>query len=209
MGLKLSAAKSSSNRPPVPAGTHLGICVRIIDVGTQEDEWKGQTKFNRKVRFGWELPEERFVFDEAKGEQPFMIDRTYNFSSFEKSNFIKDMVAWTGGKLDENFDIEDMLGKPCLVTVTHKEDGDKVYSNVTAVSAIPKSLKNSVHAPENPLFYYSVENGKDENYGKLPDFLKEMADKSHELDPPEPEEKSPFHQGEATTDPELTDMEPF
>lgn len=33
----------------VPAGNHVAICYRFIDLGTQLIEWKGTSKVQRKV----------------------------------------------------------------------------------------------------------------------------------------------------------------
>lgn len=190
MGIKLGQLpKSQSDRPPAPKGNHLAICVRILDLGTQREDWKGKEKLNRKVRFGFELPEERHVFSEEKGEQPFMVDTTYNLSSFDGSNFYKTMESWNGEAPDENFDIEDMLGKPCMVNITHTKKEDKVYANIESITPVPKAvLKAGVPDPENPLTYWSVENGRNAIFKELPDFLKKIAESSIEWNTESPDD---------------------
>ena len=39
----------------VPPGLHLARCYRIVDLGTQQIEYMGETKFQRKISIGWEL----------------------------------------------------------------------------------------------------------------------------------------------------------
>lgn len=202
MGLKMSDAKSTSDRPQAPEGNHLGICVRIFDLGTQKEEFEGKVKMNRKIRFGFELPDERAVFSEDKGEQPFLVDTTFNFSSFERSNFVKAMTAWNGKAPDDSFDLENQLGKPAMVNVSHKESNKKVYANITSLAPVPKSMLASIPKPENKPVYWSVENGKDAFYDTLPDFLKKIADACAEWNTETPddaaaaqsqgEEESPF-----------------
>jgi len=195
MGLKMSDAKSSSDRPQVPEGNHVGICVRIYDLGTQEDEYEGKLKLNRKVRLGFELPDEKAVFSEDKGEQPFLIDMTLNFSSFERSNFVKTMTAWNGKAPDDSFDLEEQLGKAAMVNIAHREVKGKTYANITSLTPVPKALLKSIPDPENKPVYWSVENGRDAAFEKLPDFLKEIIEKSREFNTESPDDAAANQKG--------------
>ena len=188
MGIKLSEAKSSSDRPQAPEGNHVGICVRVYDLGTQKDEFEGKEKLNRKIRLGFELPDEKAVFSEDKGEQPFLVDMTLNFSSFERSNFIKTMTAWLGKAPEPDFDIEELLGRAGMVNIAHKEVKGKTYSNITSVTPVPKALLKSIPDLDNKPQYWSVENGRDAAFEKLPDFLKKMAESSLEWNTESPDD---------------------
>jgi hypothetical protein len=157
-------------------------------MGTQKGEWEGKVKLNRKIRLGFELPDEKYVFDEAKGEQPFLVDLTLNFSNSEKSNFVKTMAAWNGKAPDDSFDLEEQLGKAAMVNVAHKESGGKTYANITSVTPVPKALLKAIGDPENKPVYWSVENGKDAFYDKLPDFLKKMASECLEWNQESPDD---------------------
>lgn len=149
-------------------------------MGTQKGEFEGKVRMNRKIRIGFELPDEKAVFSEEHGEQPFLVDMTLNLSSSEKSNFVKTMTAWFGKAPEPTFDIEELLGKAGMVNVSHKKVGNKTYANITSVTPVPKSLLKTIGDPENKPTYWSVENGKDAAYDKLPDFLKAMALASQE-----------------------------
>lgn len=181
MGLKLGQAKTASNRPQPPEGNHVGICVQILDLGTQQGEWQGKPKLNRKVRITWELPDERAVFDESKGEQPFITSKTYNFSVSEKSTFRKDLESWRGRPFTDqelkDFDIERLLGVGAMVNLVKNENG---YFDVATVAALPKSLKASLKEPENKPYYYSIEQGRTDVFHNLPDFLKKMCEECKE-----------------------------
>lgn len=204
MGLRVSDAKSTSDRPQAPEGSHVGICVRIYDMGTQKEEFEGKMKLNRKLRLGFELPDERAVFNPDKGEQPFMVDLTLNFSSFERSNFMKTMTGWLGKPPEQSFDIEELLGRAGMVNVVHKEAKGKVYANVTSITPVPKALLKAIPDPENKPVYWSVENGKDAAYDKLPDFLKKMADASIEFNTESPDDAAANPLKDQAEDPEWT-----
>lgn len=198
MGLQPSQFVSKSSIPPISGGSHAGICVQILDLGTHYDDTYG--KNNRKVRFTWELPEETHVFDEKKGEEPRLISKTYNFSSHEKSTFIKDMVAWVGKELPKDFDIENQLGKGCMLNVTQENKAGKVYSNISGISQLPKIYNGKLPKPQNPVFYWSIDSGKDSTFESLPDFLKEMANSSQEWTTETPDDAAANQKGEKEPD---------
>lgn len=193
MGLRPADHQSHSNIPILPAGAHAAITIQVIDLGTHYDEAFG--KHNRKVRITWELPEERHVFKEEKGEEPRITSKTYNFSGHEKSNFMKDMVSWHGGSVPEEFDIESLLMAPAMVNVTHdKKNNGKVYANVSTIMPLPKMMRNALpKETHNPVFYYTVED-RDTNFDKLPDFLKEQVKACEEFKPEKKKDgdESPF-----------------
>lgn len=188
MGIKLGQMPKGAARPQAPEGNHLGICVRVYDMGTQNEVIEGKPKQNRKLRLGFELPDEKAVFSEDKGEQPFIVDLTVNIFTSEKSNFMKTMTAWFGKPPGDDFDLEDLLGKPGMVNIAHKESKGKVYANIASITPVPKAMLKSIPQPENKPVYWSIENGKDSVYDKLPDFLKEMANKSIEWNTESPDD---------------------
>jgi len=67
-----------------PAGAQLAICIRLIDLGTQQTEFKGERKLQRKIMIGWELP-----FEKTKKGEPFIHYKRYTLSSHEKSTLRK------------------------------------------------------------------------------------------------------------------------
>ena len=43
-------SKTFTPKPPPPAGSHAARLIWLVDLGTQEDQWQGETKIRRKVR---------------------------------------------------------------------------------------------------------------------------------------------------------------
>src|SRR5262245_51935946 len=101
---------------PPPAGTHAAICYRLVDLGTQMGEYKGQPKEQHKIVVSWELVDENM--DDGK---PFSIHQRYTFSLHEKAKLRADLESWRGRTFTEEelnaFDLENLLGKPCLVSI--------------------------------------------------------------------------------------------
>jgi hypothetical protein len=132
-----------NNFEPIPIGNHAARCVSFVDLGTQSFEYNGETKSARKVRLGFEVPGEMRVFDEEKGEQPCMVSIELSISFHEKSNLKKHLDAWFGKAVNEaNFDPEtDLLGKPAMVNVTHKESkSGHTYACISSITPLPKGM---------------------------------------------------------------------
>lgn len=128
-----------------PAGTHLAVCYRVIDLGTQETTYMGQAKRQHKILLSWELPDEKMADD-----RPFTISKRYTWSMSEKASLRSDLESWRGIPFTEKdfgeggFDIKNTIGKACLLTIMHEEKNGKTYANITAISRLMKGMK----APE-------------------------------------------------------------
>lgn len=98
---------------------------------------------------GWEVDKK---IDKPGNEyhgKPYVVSKRYTASLNEKSNLSKDLAGWVG-IVQSGFDIETLIGKSCLVTVTHSEDGK--YVNVTGVAKLVEGMENmkAVASPEAP-----------------------------------------------------------
>ena len=134
-----------------PAGTHLAVCYRVIDLGTQQKTYPGKPpKYERTVLINWELPQELM-----EDKRPFSVGQKYNFSMNEKANLRKHLEAWRGVPFKDTdfgpggFQLEKILGKGCLLTIVHAVKGDNTYANIASVSGLPKGMV--APAPVNPL----------------------------------------------------------
>ncbi len=166
-----------------PAGTHVARCFSIIDMGTQTSEYMGESKDLHKVRVTWELPEEKAVFKEENGEQPFVLSKDYTLSLYEKANLRKDLESWRGKQFTEQelmgFDISRLIGVPCLLSVVHKTtDKGKTFANISSVSSLAKGMK----CPEqiNPSVEYSINDKDNDVFRSFPEWLQKKIEEAHE-----------------------------
>ena len=164
-----------------PTGTHLAICYRVIDLGTQETTWEGQTKHAHKVLIGWELPDEKM-----SDGRPFIIQQRYTWSMHEKATLRKHLEAWRGTAFVEKdfgkggFDIKNILGKPCVVSIVHAEHNGKTYANIAGLG---KLMKGQTAPPQtNPSVYLWLHKDRwnEAIYASLTDGLKNTIAKSPE-----------------------------
>ena len=132
---------SATNIDPIPEGTHLGVCNMLIDLGMQYSEAFENTA--RKVLIGWEIPEETIELED--GTHPRMISKRYTASLNESANLRHDLAAWRGRDFTPEelaaFDLRNIIGKSCLLTVIHKESNGKTYANIQSVTALPKGMQ--------------------------------------------------------------------
>lgn len=165
-----------------PADNHVSRCIQLIRYGTIKKEFAGEVKFNDTVRIVWETPNEKTVFSEEKGEQPFTLYKEFKISLHEKATLRKFIESWRGAPLTDaearKFDLSSLLGQPCMLNVTHTTKGDATYANIAAISKLPKGL--DCPPAINPLIEYDVNAHKPEVFAKFPDFIKEKIKSSAE-----------------------------
>jgi hypothetical protein len=162
---------------PAPEGTHVARCIQLIDIGTHHGEYQGQPTVRNQVIVRWELPNETVETDD--GQQPMIVSKFYTNSLGEKANLRKDLESWrsrqfTQEELDR-FDLQNILGKPCMVSVIHNEKGK---AKVTTVTALPKGTNCPPAANELAAFW--IDEWDDNAYAALPKGFQELIAQSDE-----------------------------
>lgn len=165
---------------PCPAGNHVAICIQVIDLGTQETNYMGEIDHKRQVRIGWEIPDERM-----SDGRPFTIGKTYTFSSHKKAGLRQHLESWRGVAFKDSdlgpggFNIQNILGKPCLLNVMQKEkQTGGFYATVAGVSKLPKGMP--IPEASNGQIYFSLEKFDAHAFAALSDYWRELIAKSPE-----------------------------
>jgi hypothetical protein len=176
------ATKNQNTYQLAPEGMHLARCVRVIDLGTQHNEYNGRTKKNRQIKLSWELPEHTAVFDKSVGPEPFLVSRTYTNSLGEKSNLYHDLLSWIGSGFTRQaeFNLSALLGQPCQLNVIHETSkNNRQYMKVIGILPVPKKMA----MPEQILssVLYAIEDGQNEVFESFPEYLQEKILASEEL----------------------------
>ena len=117
-----------------PAGSHGAVLVAIIDLGTQRESFQGGPERDQhQIYLVWELTGCKMT----GSEHTHLIGRRYTFSLAEKAALRRLVKSWRGRDVSsgEDFDVLAMLGKKCLLSISHNESGDKVYANLEGVFA--------------------------------------------------------------------------
>jgi len=112
-----------------PQGMHNATCFRLVDVGTHDETYEGDTKKRHSIFIYWEL-------NDAKMEdgQPFSIMKQYTLSLNEKSALYKDLCAWRKKQFTDEelkgFDLTSILGVTCDLDIGETKTGKSKVVNV-------------------------------------------------------------------------------
>ena len=174
----LMPAKGADFDPP-PEGSHIAVCYRVIDLGTQEVTFQGAVSHKHLLLLSWELPDEKM--DDGR---PFTINKRYTYSSSTKSNLRKDLESWRGKRFEDKelgqFDIAKLLGVGCMLSVVHAEKNENTYANISAIMRLPKGTVTPGLHNEKLAFSLNDRPFDRASFGKLTERLQEMVAKSPE-----------------------------
>lgn len=199
MALNFPVGGGGGDFKRVSAGTHLGVCNLVADIGLQPGSALHPDP-KRQVVIRWEIPSERVEFerDGQKHEGPMTISRTFTASMNEKAALRQLLENWRGRKFTNEeaakFDVSSILGKPCLLNISETTKGDKTYSNVAGVSPLIKGMAGA--EAENPLLYYADDNRR--TYDQLPPWVREKID--NQMEPAQASVRQPSIEEEEAAD---------
>lgn len=179
----IATNKKSDGIEPIEAGSYPARIYQMVQIGTVEG-FEG--KMQNKVRVTFELPTETHVFDESKGPQPRVISKEFTLSFNEKATLTKLINAADPSALKigddgfmEEFDVTSLVGKPVLITITHRPGKDgKVFANADGFTRLPKGMECPPQV--NPSKVLSYDSWDEEFFQSLPDFIREKMAASPE-----------------------------
>ena len=170
-----------------PAGSFMARLYRIIDIGTQTTEWMGKKKMQRKIIAMFELHGEDNdgqPLQTAEG-QPLIVSKRYTLSLDEKATLRKDLEAWRGKEFTQEeldgFNLEVLLGKCCMVSITHSTYDGKEYANIAGISQVPAALKKlGEPVGVNELLIFTLDPFDQDKFSKLSEGMQGVIKKSAE-----------------------------
>lgn len=113
---------------PAPAGFHRGVCIDVVDLGMVPSQFG--TK--RKILVVWAVEVLR------EDGQPFIVAKRYTASLDKKATLRKDLRSWRGADFTpeevSRFNLEKLLGQPCMLQVIHNTHDGETYANVEVVT---------------------------------------------------------------------------
>lgn len=182
---------------PTPEGLHPAIAIGVYDLGTQYSEKFG--KSTHRVLLMWELPECRIEIEKAEGTQnlPRAISRQYTLSLHQNALLRQHLEMWRGRAFSETelvqgFNLKKLLGVNCTLQVIHNKGEERTFANVSAVMPL---MKGKNRKPENPLRFFSFEDGKDIPEG-TPEWIAKIINEAEEARGVASEPVPEFEEGE-------------
>jgi len=172
-----------------PKGTYLARIYQVIDLGTQETEYKGVESLNRKFKIDFELPTKKAIFNPEKGEQPFPLSDIINYritiSDSTNKAKLNSIIEACGMEAKKGFNIFDLLGKTCMISVDHyTANNGKTYANISNYSGVADliDVNDKKFAPINKQieFYLDPEYFDGKIFNNLPKWVKEKIEVTNE-----------------------------
>ena len=170
-------------RTLAPAGTFPARVYSIIYMGTIKGEYKGTPTESYKVRISWELPTKTRVFKEGEPAKPFSVSKELTLSMGSKSSLrplVEGMLGISFTDDDaKSFDIDDLLGKECLISLAHKESPNGKYVAINSTAQLPEGM--TCPPPVNKPKILSYDKFDKEYFVTLPKFIQEKMEKTPEF----------------------------
>jgi len=166
--MSLTSKDNGSEFESAPSGTHLAICYQIVDLGFQDGTYGPKLK----VYLGFELCNEKM----ADG-RPFMIGQMYTNSLNEKANLRIALESWRAAKFSDDdlngFDLRNVLGVPCILTIVHNENGGKTYANIADFGKGITAKMKGMEVPDqvNPSVVYDMDQHDQAVFDALPEWM--------------------------------------
>lgn len=169
MPLNVKDTGGGQDFDPVPQGTHAAVCYLVADIGMQPTTYGPK----HKVVIGFEIPDQVVKYKDKDGndvEKPMIINNFYTASLSSKAILTGDLEGWRGRAFTpdelQGFNLFNVLGKPCVITVVHNVVGDKTYANIKSVGQVMKGME--VPEATRTLKYSPDEPGQ---YDDLPEWI--------------------------------------
>lgn len=167
--------------PPIPEGSYPAVCCGLMDIGTQQVNYKGTEKEQEQIVVMWELVGETVELSDGSVE-PRTISKTYTKSLYERSSLYKDLVSWRGREFTPEelgaFDLRSVLSAPCLLNIVHRKTENGTYANISGIMRLPRGME-APKGEREPLLF-DVEGCTSEELGKLPEWLQKRVRESAE-----------------------------
>ena len=159
-----------------PEGSHVARCVTLVDLGVQATHFGDK----EQVYIGFEVYDHRVEWekDGVQHEGPGLIGVTWTNNLYEEANLGKNLISWRGRPFTdaekELFDLGNLLGVPCILTVIHNESKGKTYANIASITGIPRGLDTPPQETAS-IGYSPRDPDTFGNLSKLPEWLQKKA----------------------------------
>lgn len=174
------ALGKGSNIPLCPTGTHLGICVGVVDRGMEENKFDAEKGERHRMSVHWIFPDELIPEVGTDGRstedlagRPYMLSQFFTVSLHERSSFRAFLKTIRGRDINEADEeqvkagtwnpAEFLIGTNAGVTVIHKEKQDKTLrADISSVAPLMKGMP-ARPIPEDFIDWEPGKNRKDDS----------------------------------------------
>lgn len=144
-------------------------CYAVVDLWSQETEWKGDKKMQRKIQISFETDQMGTFWE--KWELPLALWNTYSFFITDNSNLYKDLSSWLWWtQPNRMFNVFDLIGMTAEVMVSHEiTKKGKPFAKIVKIKPGKKDW-DLINTP----VMFSLEQFNEDEFFKLPEFLQKQ-----------------------------------
>lgn len=147
IAVPIIAKETGSNFKPAPAGVAMAVCCDVVDLGMLKSTYDNKETTKHKIKIVWQLAE----LDPEIGKRP-TVQQRYTLSLHEKAALRRDLESWRGRPFTAEerggFDVEKVIGIPCMLNIIHHESKGSMYANVAGIMPCPKGTPKVLVAPD-------------------------------------------------------------
>ena len=108
----IATSGGEQSYPKIPTGVHNARCIKVIDLGTQRQDYAGEISWKRQILVIWEVPEQ------LNNDQPMTISKFYTLSLHEKANLGMDLTSWRGRPFTETEKLPPLVPIPAPADIS-------------------------------------------------------------------------------------------
>ena len=155
-------------------GIYDAVCYGLVDIGTQTDPVFNKTQHKAILKF--ELLDE--LYDDNGEEKRRIFSQFYTLSLHEKAKLRRHLNGWRGKEFTKDelagFEMENILGKNCVLVVAHTEKGKAVIESISKYKKEPADSSR-------PHEYFSFDDFEGEFPAWMTDGIIGLCQKSKEF----------------------------
>jgi hypothetical protein len=177
--MELYESSSSTPKERMDGNMYPARCIQVLDLGTHANTHPQAAAGSKKRSLMLVFEFSNTFMKDENGQpdptKPFVLSKEYTQSLGSKANLCKLLNTWNNTNMSEEdkkaFDIKSLMDKPCLITVSKDEKGDKVYNNINSITALPDAMP--IGDRVNDLVYYEISDsaGDPEAHGKVYEWI--------------------------------------
>ena len=178
-------------------GTHAARIFSVVDLGTQEGEYQGVPKLQRKLKIGFEVPTKTITYEKDGEEKtfPLVVRKRFTLSLADLSH-LTPIVKSALGSVPEDLEVSTLIGKTLLINVGQDNFQGNDYNTIESSTPIPEGME--VLDAVNDVLIFDLDAFDQTVFDSLPEWEQKIIVRS-------PEYKALGLKAEAEADRDLVD----
>jgi hypothetical protein len=149
MAIRPGEREEKRDFTPCPMGTYPARCIDVQDLGMVKSEYAGVAKEKPMVKLLFEVNKVN-----PETNKPYLVSRRYTITTWPDAPLRAHVSGMLGRVFTDaefqDFDLETLKGRMCLIVVSHANRNGRIYDNIDAIT----QLSTAPVAPPVPNFAF-------------------------------------------------------